>query len=680
MAQNDDILLAAGDSNDINNQEDGHSNNGVDVVDVDSFYAHSNLTSSAETTEAGTATDTTSRGISSSGSSMAGAVFNFTNCIIGAGAIGLGGAFAESGGLVSVISVLTFAFLTKLSLDMVIRLSIQHGGSNTGVLSYEELGFAAFGYAGRAVIILSKLFYSFGCLVAYVVVIKDNMAPALTSLLKAAFHGAQDGGMLWKIIMGVLRSNVLTTWAAAQNVLLPLCLLRDMTPLAFTSFLSVAAMLAIVAIVIYCYVADIANIDNTNSPNYFWREENYHYLQQQQLLSSNSFTSLSELKQSAEASDTATGIFPLGNRTIPSNGGNATDTFYDDWLEIHWSGYLQSLGTFVFCFVSQHTVHLAFKSLKPDLQTLKHWKTVSSWSLLISCSVSLSVGITVYLTFGQAASSDVFEMYPSSSLIVDAAKLLLCVTMMLTFPLPFFTCRELLIGVCFGGSPSNRDEHATNIEEEESNRDNNDPITEATEETPSEVAGIPRSSFFFLARNNADIEELREPLLTNKDGDAAYNQDEDDHNHLERGEQPSITDTTTTITTATTTPSEMTLLDRQQQEVSQDSIVRNVAASSFLLPGPDLQLRFLPHVFLTVLLWVIAVSLACLAPNLGDVLDLVGCVTGTCMAFVAPALIALKLESYSLTAAIILSVGGIVGTVGTFFSVKKLVTDMDMGL
>ena len=52
--------------------------------------------------------------------------------------------------------------------------------------------------------------------------------------------------------------------------------------------------------------------------------------------------------------------------------------------------------------------------------------------------------------------------------------------------------------------------------------------------------------------------------------------------------------------------------------------------------------------------------------------------TGTCIAFVAPALIALKLESYSLKAAIILSVGGIVGTVGTFFSVKRLVTDMGL--
>lgn len=96
----------------------------------------------------------------SRGSSISGAIFNFTNCIIGAGAIGLGGAFALSGGLISVASIIFFGVLTKLSLDLVVKMSIQANGS------YEELGTVAFGQAGWIAVLVSKFLYSFGCLVA----------------------------------------------------------------------------------------------------------------------------------------------------------------------------------------------------------------------------------------------------------------------------------------------------------------------------------------------------------------------------------------------------------------------------------------------------------------------------------------------------------------------------------
>ena len=52
-----------------------------------------------------------------------GTTFNFTNSIIGAGAMGLGGAFAASGGLISIICLVSFAYLMKLSLDLIVDLS-----------------------------------------------------------------------------------------------------------------------------------------------------------------------------------------------------------------------------------------------------------------------------------------------------------------------------------------------------------------------------------------------------------------------------------------------------------------------------------------------------------------------------------------------------------------------------
>ena len=111
---------------------------------------------------------------SENGSSVLGAIFNFTNSIVGAGCIGLGGAIASSGGLVSITLVLFFAVLTKVSLDLLIRLSIEHSTS-TMMASYEDLAEIGMGYwKGRVLVMICKLLYSFGCLVAYVIVIKDN--------------------------------------------------------------------------------------------------------------------------------------------------------------------------------------------------------------------------------------------------------------------------------------------------------------------------------------------------------------------------------------------------------------------------------------------------------------------------------------------------------------------------
>lgn len=181
------------------------------------------------------------------GSSMAGAIFNFTNSIIGAGAIGLGGAMAVSGGGISVFLILFFGYLTKLSLDMVIRLSIETEGADG---SYEALAQVSMGTRGRRVVLVCKLLYAFGCLVAYIVVIKDNLAPALRNLI----YGPHDHHDSDDIFYGLLLEASWFTWVVSLFFVLPLCMLRDMTPLASFSVISVISMFSIVGIVIYMYL------------------------------------------------------------------------------------------------------------------------------------------------------------------------------------------------------------------------------------------------------------------------------------------------------------------------------------------------------------------------------------------------------------------------------------------
>lgn len=197
------------------------------------------------------------------GSSIPEAVFNFTNSIVGAGAIGLGGAIAISGGAISIVLIIFFGLLTKLSLDLVIRLSVETDGAHG---SYEDLAKVGLGSPGRILVLLCKLAYSFGCLVAYVIVVKDNFSPALQSLLYGNdWDGSDTATRAGAWFHELLSDSAYFTWIISVLFVLPLCLLRDMTPLASFSVVSVISMISIVGIVIYIFFAtpEIRNTDGT---------------------------------------------------------------------------------------------------------------------------------------------------------------------------------------------------------------------------------------------------------------------------------------------------------------------------------------------------------------------------------------------------------------------------------
>lgn len=207
------------------------------------------------------------------------------------------------------------------------------------------------------------------------------------------------------------------------------------------------------------------------------------------------------------------------------------------------------------------------------------------------------------MSFWEATESDIFEIYPAIPSI-DVAKLLLCMTMLLTFPLPFFTCRELVIVLLW---PCRRDDESV-----------------VSTDDPDDASA-----------------DLQEPLLQ---GDDASNGDEINRSM-------SLAD--------------LSVMSAQVMEVYH----------SFLLPGEERQLILPLHVLVTVKLWIVITGLAIVAPSLGDVLDLVGCATGTLIAFILPSVLSLKLQGYSHLAAIILIIGGVVGIVGTAYSLKKLGAD-----
>jgi amino acid permease len=224
---------------------------------------------------------------------------------------------------------------------------------------------------------------------------------------------------------------------------------------------------------------------------------------------------------------------------------------------------------------------------------------------LAATTVSLLVGVFVYITFWQQTKSDIFQIYPQSWMI-NTAKLLLCVTMMLTFPLPFFTCRELLIVTLI-----------------------------------HPFCGIELTSSSGADNDDNDLQRpLLEPSYSNNDTSAA------------------ISDASSVATD----------LSRR--------ILETATPKNWLLPDDDRQLHLPGHVGITFKLWLVATGFAIAAPSLGDILDLVGCASGTLIAFIIPALLSFRLEGYTNLAMLIFTVGGAVGVFGTYYSVKQLIVDL----
>lgn len=421
----------------------------------------------------------------------------------------MGGAFAISGGFISIVGIIFCAILSKISFDLLIYLSIVVNDSpsttvnGTGIRrrriessSYEELGAAAFGGTGRAVVIISKAFYTFGTMVVYNIVVKDNCASAMSHLL---FENDTNHPSTWWSML-IQSNNAMAVFVSAA-VILPLCLLRDLKPLEKSSIFGMISIIALVMIVIYLYFTTATGDSSTRGD-----------------------------------ASTATGI-------------HESSGLYAHWFQVrggvlrryiyYYCKYLfvkiivcsqtatrtmLSLGTFIFTFIAHATVHLAYDSIHPQIRNYKTWKLVSSISLTLSTFLALIAGIFVYMTFWLDATSSMFVLYPPSAAI-DISKILLTITIALTFPFLMLACREIII-----------------------------------------------VSLISLPHQQQQTEEETTELL------------ESTHNVIRR---------------------------------------------PWLLPGRHRQLTRGYHVLVTTLIWLITLILALVAPSLGDVLNLVGCATGT---------------------------------------------------
>eukprot|EP00616_Rhizochromulina_sp_CCMP1243_P006347 CAMPEP_0118961916 /NCGR_PEP_ID=MMETSP1173-20130426/439_1 /TAXON_ID=1034831 /ORGANISM="Rhizochromulina marina cf, Strain CCMP1243" /LENGTH=472 /DNA_ID=CAMNT_0006910117 /DNA_START=22 /DNA_END=1440 /DNA_ORIENTATION=- len=289
-------------------------------------------------------------------SSIAGATFNFVNSIVGAGIIGIPYALKRCGFWFGIVLLFIVAGVTSLSVQMLV-----HCGNLQGERNYEALAGKVLGRKGFHLTCLAMAVFAFGAMCAYLIILGDT----LTAVYDFAIGTEPDR---WPVILVI-----------AVAVILPICLLRDMSSLSQTSLLSITADLVLILVI----VASAA---------------------------------------------------PVARRQDEYDPDKVVGTVFEPT-------FFAGLSTMSFAYVCQHSSFLVYSSLKDP--TPSRWATTTNLSVSTALILSLLLGIGAFLSFGQDTESDVTENFPSDNKAATIARALLAVTMVFTFPMENFVARHV---------------------------------------------------------------------------------------------------------------------------------------------------------------------------------------------------------------------------------------------
>lgn len=105
-----------------------------------------------------------------------GASSNLVNAIVGAGIIGIPFAVEQSGLVIGIALLVLVSWMTSKSLRMIVELALYHPKlSGKGVLTFEDLMKIPYGSFGKNFLLVSMLVFAYGAMVAYLIIIKDNI-------------------------------------------------------------------------------------------------------------------------------------------------------------------------------------------------------------------------------------------------------------------------------------------------------------------------------------------------------------------------------------------------------------------------------------------------------------------------------------------------------------------------
>ncbi|RDD38570.1 putative sodium-coupled neutral amino acid transporter 11 [Trichoplax sp. H2] len=111
----------------------------------------------------------------------------------------------------------------------------------------------------------------------------------------------------------------------------------------------------------------------------------------------------------------------------------------------------QAIGVMAFAFACHHNTFLIYDSLKT--RTIGTFKVVTHISVVASLAFTMILGVAGYCTFTGFTQADLLNNYCDNDDVINAARVCYGLTMIFTYPIECFVCREVIENAFFHERP-----------------------------------------------------------------------------------------------------------------------------------------------------------------------------------------------------------------------------------
>ncbi|XP_044279018.1 sodium-coupled neutral amino acid transporter 1 [Varanus komodoensis] len=301
-------------------------------------------------------------------------VFNLSNAIMGSGILGLAYALANTGILLFSLLLISVTLLSIYSINLLLICS-----KETGCMVYEKLGEQVFGTPGKVIVFGATSLQNVGAMLSYLFIVKNELPSAIKFLM-----GEEDNFLAWYV------DGRLLVVAVTFCIILPLCLLKNLGYLGYTSGFSLTCMVFFLIVVIYKKFEKHCRLQETN----------------------------------------ATASFLL----------NSTDLCEAKYITFN-SKTVYALPTIAFAFVCHPSVLPIYSELKD--RSPKRMQMVSKISFFAMFVMYFLTAVFGYLTFYETVESNLLHKYKSKGdILILTVRVAVITAVILTVPVLFFTVRS----------------------------------------------------------------------------------------------------------------------------------------------------------------------------------------------------------------------------------------------
>ncbi|KAK3539961.1 hypothetical protein QTP70_019609 [Hemibagrus guttatus] len=322
-------------------------------------------------------------------------IFNLSNAIMGSGILGLAYAMANTGIILFGILIILIAILSAYSIHLLLK-----SAGVVGIRAYEQLGYRAFGSAGKIIAACIITIHNIGAMSSYLFIVKMELPSVILGLLdKGTDSEWYVNGSYLIIIVSIC-------------VILPLALMRHLGYLGYTSGFSLTCMFFFLISVIYkkfviaCSSEHPSNTNHSSIPDPTTTHTPYDY--------THNSTCKAELIT----------LTPQAAYTIP---------------------------ILAFAFVCHPEVLPIYTELKNP--TKKRMQNVANISILAMFIMYLLTAIFGYLTFYDKVNDELLKSYSTKDTLMLCVRLAVLVAVTLTVPVVLFPIRRAVQQLMFPDKP-----------------------------------------------------------------------------------------------------------------------------------------------------------------------------------------------------------------------------------